>query len=170
MALRFASAKFCRCRRSGRRPRCARLRSQPKNNNYCSDFVNGKTSANSQSGGLRGPLDSFAYQLTSMFHTVLTTSAPSRTQTHTLLSPQGHISPQISPGAVEEQMSRPENRLAESVHVVISSARSLPSAGLPDKGSLARRECSTTKLYMPSSFLGVITGLSRVRSSLPCAL
>jgi len=64
------------------------------------------------------------------------------------------------------------NRLAESVHVVVSIAKSPPpSAGLPYKGSLDRKGAvSTTKLYIPSTFFGVITGLSRVRSSLPCAL
>ena len=62
---------------------------------------------------------------------------------------------------------------SQKVYMLSSASQSSPpkSAGLPYKGSLDRKgAASTTKLYIPSTFLGVITGLSRVRSSLPCAL
>jgi len=61
---------------------------------------------------------------------------------------------------------------SQKVYTLSSASQSPPpSAGLPYKGSLDRKGAvSTTKLYIPSTFFGVITGLSRVRSSLPCAL
>eukprot|EP00964_Phaeocystis_antarctica_P137504 scaffold102084_cov63-Phaeocystis_antarctica.AAC.1 len=58
------------------------------------------------------------------------------------------------PAAVVEQMSRPENRLAGSVHVVIGSAKSLLSAGLPDKGSLAPKGAIDNKPLHALELLG----------------
>ena len=72
----------------------------------------------------------------------------------------GALSPLV-PASLEERPGK--IRCARGLYIGWP-APGLHSAGLPDKGS------RTGGLYMLSNFLGAITGLARVRSSLPCAL